>query len=152
MLRVEAERLNISSYPALFLINGGQHAGVLAYSACYTSYGHAKSSQWKCYIYILCRYQLHGVQFVLFILYTIYTGYTELPHMIYHATYCCIHYEDRIYWMQNREAATLEELFSAQGAEEMVAFVSARVQGKDPEREMRRVLLKMRPMLYRSGA
>ena len=31
----------------------------------------------------------------------------------------------------------------------MVAFVSARLQGKDPVREMRRVLMKIRPMLYR---
>lgn len=62
----EAERLNVSSYPSFFLINGGQH-----------------------------------------------------------------------------------EPFSGPSAEEIAAFVSARVRGKDPDREIRKVLLKMRPMLYR---
>ncbi|CAK9105259.1 unnamed protein product [Durusdinium trenchii] len=62
----EPERLNVSSYPAFFLINGGQH-----------------------------------------------------------------------------------EPFSVHSAEEMAAFVSAKVRGKDPDREIRKVLLKIRPMLYR---
>eukprot|EP00913_Durusdinium_trenchii_P027778 g26047.t1 len=41
------------------------------------------------------------------------------------------------------------EPFSVHSAEEMAAFVSAKVRGKDPDREIRKVLLKIRPMLYR---
>eukprot|EP00435_Cladocopium_sp_Y103_P052975 s1718_g16.t2 len=41
------------------------------------------------------------------------------------------------------------EPFPGPSAEEIAAFVSARVRGKDPDREIRKVLLKMRPMLYR---